>query len=80
MEDISKTTIAVLLILVVLISIIGTWVVLNSIISIQQQPPTQITQTQTQGNLRLNVLNPIPQSEPSYSSGNLRLEVVRHED
>jgi len=76
MEDISKTTIGVLLILVVIISVIGTWVVLNSI-TVTQQPASQSSQTQSQGNLRLTVL---PQSQPaksSSSSGTVTLNVLK---
>ena len=77
MEDVSKTTIAVLLVLVVLISVIGTWVVLNSIISIQQQPLTQITQTQAQGNLKLAILEQPQPSKSTSSQGNVMLTVLK---
>lgn len=76
MEDISKTTIAVLLILVVLISVIGTWVVLNSIITIQQ-PTTQLTQSHSQGNLRLTVLPPPEPPTKSADQATIKLTVLR---
>jgi len=48
-EDISKTTVGVLLILTIIISVIGTWTVLNSVDS---RPPIQIQkQTESASNV-----------------------------
>ncbi len=75
MEDVSKTTIAILLVLAVIISVIGTWVVLNTV-TLTQKPPTQ-QMTQAQGNLRLTVLNPSQPATSTESQANIKLEVVR---
>ncbi len=67
MEDVSKTTIAVLLILVILTSVIGTWVVLDTLVSITEKPEIQ---TKSSG----NIVKELPKS--ASSSGNIALEVL----
>ena len=76
MEDISKNTIAVLLILVVMISVIGTWVVLNALVS--PSPVYDSTDySQSQGTIRLNLLTKQDTEHESVTmQGNVRLTVL----
>lgn len=74
MEDISKNTIAVLLILVVLVSVIGTWVVLSTLIGFE--PQTDTPKTTTFGTVELNV-NQLEQQSSTTMSGNVKLTVLR---
>ncbi|PIN78825.1 hypothetical protein COY26_00910 [Candidatus Woesearchaeota archaeon CG_4_10_14_0_2_um_filter_33_10] len=55
-KDIPKATIAVLLVLTILVSIIGTWTVLESI-SQGEKIPGEMTST-SQGNINLNIEKP----------------------
>ena len=77
MEDISKNTIAVLLILVVIISIIGTWVVLNALVT--PSPIYASTDySQSQGTVRLNLLTKQETDHESVTmQGNVKLTVLR---
>ena len=70
-KDIPKATIAVLLVLTILVSIIGTWTVLESI-SIKEATPIEKTVPTSEGNIRLSIEDP---SEPKDDSSNIRFEI-----
>jgi len=72
MEDISKTTVGVLLILVVLISVIGTWVVLSTITDIEN--PQRNIQKSSKNNLGFAVM---PEPISTESQGNIQLTVLK---
>ena len=78
-EDISKTTVGVLLILVIVISIIGTWVVLDKTSNLDYQPNIKST---TQGYIKLQILptnSTQPEksiSKPSYATGYVTLNIL----
>lgn len=70
-KDIPKATIAVLLVLTILVSVIGTWTVLESI-SIKEATPVERTSTTSEGNIKFTVEE---KSEPAETSANIRLEI-----
>ena len=68
---ISKATIAVLLVLTILVSIIGTWTVLESI-SIKEASPAQKTVGSTNNDIEFNMENA---PEPVETNVNIMLEI-----
>lgn len=70
--DISKTTITVLVLLTLMISVIGTWTVLNEVNSVKV-----ISQgSSSSGVVSLNIQPPISQSEPVAASGKVVLNIL----
>jgi len=79
-QDISKATITILVLLTLMISVIGTWTVLNEVSNYQPQAkPSEST-----ASVSLNVLNPnqVPTPQPSQNqnpklsaTGNAVLEI-----
>lgn len=69
--DISKTTITVLVLLTLMISIIGTWTVLNEISNVKtvQKPST------AQGHVSFTITGPPSEPAKSSTTGNVVLEV-----
>ena len=63
MEDISKTTVGILLVLVIIVSIIGTWVVLDKTGEIQYEAPTESAAV---GVVQLTIID--KDSEPASAS------------
>ena len=70
-RDIPKATIAVLLVLTILVSIIGTWTVLEAI-SIKEKTPAEKTISTSEGNILLNLEEP---QEIKEDSANIRFEI-----
>jgi len=70
-KDIPKATIAVLLVLTILVSIIGTWTVLESI-SIKESSSFEKGVGTTGGEVRLNIIEPIERKE---DSSNIMFEI-----
>ena len=70
-KDIPKATIAVLLVLTILVSIIGTWTVLEAI-SIKEATPAEKTISASEGNIRLNLEE---SQEIKEDSANIRFEI-----
>ena len=72
-EDIPKATIAVLLVLIILVSIIGTWTVLESI-SIKEATPLSVEKAvgAAEGNIRFTIEE---KPEPVETSANIRFEI-----
>jgi len=72
-KDIPKATIAVLLVLTILVSIIGTWTVLESI-SVKEATslPAEKTAGAAEGNVRFTIEE---KPEPVETSANIRLEI-----
>ncbi len=70
-RDIPKATIAVLLVLTILVSIIGTWTVLESI-SVKETTPVERTVSTSEGNILLNLEEP---QEIKEDSANIRFEI-----
>lgn len=72
-EDIPKATIAVLLVLTILVSIIGTWTVLESISVKETAPlPAEKTAGAAEGNVRFTIEEKPEQIE---TSANIRFEI-----
>ena len=70
-KDVPKATIIVLLVLTILVSIIGTWTVLESI-SIKEASPAQKTVGSTNNDIEFNMENA---PEPVETNANIRLEI-----
>ncbi|MBA3064137.1 hypothetical protein FP803_01735 [Candidatus Woesearchaeota archaeon] len=70
-KDIPKATIAVLLVLTILVSIIGTWTVLESI-SIKEASPVQKTVGAGDKNIKFSSEEP---QEPVEDNTNIRFEI-----
>ncbi|MCG2790520.1 MAG: hypothetical protein L6305_02075 [Actinomycetia bacterium] len=72
-KDIPKATIAVLLVFTILVSVIGTWTVLESI-SIKEATPLPVEKTvgAAEGNVKFIIEE---KSEPVENSANIRLEI-----
>jgi len=75
-EDVSKTTVLVLLVLTILVSILGTWTVIDAQLSVQESAGQQTAQNrgsiETTGQIRLNLE---PANQKSTSTGNIVFEV-----
>jgi len=67
-DDVSKTTVAILLILTVVVSVIGTSIVISKISDAQN---IDITQSTSSGEVSLEIENP-----PTISSGEVKLEIT----
>ena len=64
-DDISKKTVAILLVIAVLISVIGTWLVLT------QEPEVKVENLQGQGLVKFSITDPDKSSEPALpATGN----------
>jgi len=72
-KDIPKATIAVLLVLTILVSVIGTWTVLESI-SIKEASPVQKTVGAGDGNIKLSLEE---QQVPVEDGANIRFEITK---
>ena len=70
-KDIPKATIAVLLVLTILVSIIGTWTVLESI-SIKESSSFEKRVKTTGGDVKLNIIEP---PEIKEDGANIRFEI-----
>jgi len=70
-KDIPKATIAILLVLTILVSIIGTWTVLESI-NIKEATPVERTIPAADGNIKFAIEE---EREPVETSANIRLEI-----
>lgn len=70
-KDIPKATIAVLLVLTILVSVVGTWTVLESI-SIRERSYSQKTTQATEGNIKFNIEKSL---EPVETDANIMLEI-----
>jgi len=70
-KDIPKATIAVLLVLTILVSIIGTWTVLESI-SIKEATPAEKIIGKVDSNIKLSIEEKL---EPVETSANIRFEI-----
>jgi hypothetical protein len=70
-EDISRRTLAVLVVLVILVTLFGTWAVLNS------APDTVIrSQDQAKGVVMLQIAGDAPTHEPVSATGNVVLNIA----
>ena len=75
MKDIPKSIVIILLVLVVVISVLGTWTVLDEIEKNKVLPQSSAT-----GQVRLQILNPNQQTGPkSVGSGQVSLEILEAE-
>lgn len=72
-KDIPKATIAVLLVLTILVSIIGTWTVLESI-SIKEATPTEKTIGAGDGNIKFSIEE---KQEPVETSATIGFEIIK---
>ena len=70
-KDIPKATIAVLLVLTILVSIIGTWTVLEAI-SIKEATPAEKTVGSSEGNIKFAIEE---EREPVETGANIRFEI-----
>jgi len=70
-KDIPKATIAVLLVLTILVSVIGTWTVLGSI-SIKEATPVERTVGTSSGNIKFAIEE---KPEPAETNANIRFEI-----
>ena len=77
MEDIPKSIIVILLILTVVISVLGTWTVLDEI----EKSKMKIVEVGQNGQVRLNILpNPTEKSkQESFASGKVSLKILEAE-
>jgi len=71
MKDIPKSIVVILLVLVVIISVLGTWTVLDEI---EKSKITQ--QSAGTGQVRLNILNPDQEKQESFGSSKVSLEIL----
>ncbi len=74
MKDIPKSIIIILLVLVVVISVLGTWTVLDEIEKSKVKPSSSST-----GQVRLQILNPDQDKQESLGSGKVSLEILEAE-
>ena len=71
MKDIPKSIVIILLVLVVVISILGTWTVLDEI------EKSRITQQTTgAGQVRLSILNPDQEKPETMGSGKVSMNIL----
>ena len=70
-RDIPKATIAVLLVLTILVSIIGTWTVLEAV-SVKEATPVEKTVGAVEGNVRFTIEE---KPEPVEDNANIRFEI-----
>lgn len=73
-ESISKSTILVLVILTVVISLLGTWTVLNEVNSVKVITPESSKDSTSSGEVRLTVIEP---PEPVQSTGQVVLSKIK---
>jgi len=69
MKDLPKSIVIMLLVLVVVISVLGTWTVLDEI-----EKTKLAKQTTATGKVRLNILN--PEQKNSMGSGKVSLNIL----
>lgn len=74
MKDIPKSIVVILLVLVVVISVLGTWTVLDEIEKNKLTPQSSGT-----GQVRLNILNPDQEKQESFGSGKISLNIKETE-
>ncbi len=74
MKDIPKSIVVILLVLVVVISVLGTWTVLDEIEKNKLTPQASGT-----GQVRLNILNPDQEKQESVGSGKVSLNIKEAE-
>jgi len=74
MKDIPKSIVVILLVLVVIISVLGTWTVLDEIEKNKLTPQSSGT-----GQVRLQILNPDQEKQESFGSGKVSLEILEAE-
>ena len=72
--DVSKKTVLVLLVITVLVSVVGTWTVLNSLSSSNVEWTAQ--SQPAGGEVSLNVIAPAAPMEPSIETGNVVFNVL----
>jgi amino acid transporter len=72
-KDIPKATIAVLLVLTILVSVIGTWTVLEAISSGQDENFQGVTRS-SQGNIKLVIEKPV---ETNPDNANIMLNIEK---
>jgi len=72
MDDIPKSIIIILLILTVVISVLGTWTVIDEV------EKTKAAQNPAIGQVRLNILGN-PEQKSSYGSGKVTLNILEGE-
>lgn len=70
-KDIPKATIAVLLVLTILVSVIGTWTVLESI-SIKEATPSEKTVGAAEANIKFSIEE---EREPVETNANIMFEI-----
>lgn len=70
--DISKTTITVLVLLTLMISVIGTWTVLNEVNNVKLASK----ESQSSGIVSLNLQSPNQPKEPVASTGRVTLNII----
>jgi hypothetical protein len=70
--DVSKTTITILVLLTLMISVIGTWTVLNEVNGVK----VVSQQTQTSGVVSLNLQSASTQPQPVAASGKVVFEIL----
>jgi hypothetical protein len=71
--DISKTTITVLVLLTLMISVIGTWTVLNEVNSVK----VTTQQSKTSGVVSLNLQSASTQQQPVAASGRVVFGILK---
>lgn len=62
-EDISKNTIIVLVVLTVVISLLGTWTVINEVNKVKIASPHVFNQAGASGQIKLNILGPAAENK-----------------
>ena len=77
--DISKTTVVVLVLLTLMISVIGTWTVLNELSVVRLSQPEQHRPASTSGEVQLGIEAPpgYDQGQMSASTGRVSLQIIK---
>lgn len=75
-EDISKNTLLVLVVLTIIVSLLGTWTVINEATKVQGQPVGQ-TVDSTTGKVSVDVIAPV---EPVTTTGQVVINIINDND
>ena len=76
-EDISKNTLLVLVVLTILISLLGTWTVINETAKARAYAPTATGEASAQGRVSMTV-KPVP--EAVMTTGHVTVTIINPDD
>ena len=75
-NDLPKLTVTILLVLVVVISVVGTWVLLSELSSIEPRQVSNVdSQSESSGSGRVELYNGQPVVETASSQGKISLNI-----